>query len=273
MYQLFGQKQNERSNTSTPPKRLTHEEDVMSPTNFELEEFIEQTSQEIRAEAEATRAEAMKMAPSIPDIFTMIEPPRDASEAVQRAAAPPPPPPVLPARNKAQEPRVWTLPDSMPAAPKAEAVPPELPPRERTPQPVITPIPNPAPVKPLPPPPQQPKPRPAPPQPRRADPEPEVPSKGGGSSSLEELSQLIMDMNAGVMKRVNELEDLVVKRSAEIRSEAKTSFEEALEKAKRIKEVMHDSELKNLELQMKHMEILDAAEEKALQRAERMKGL
>jgi DNA-binding protein H-NS len=76
-----------------------------------------------------------------------------------------------------------------------------------------------------------------------------------------------------VLNRVKELEDLVVTRSAEIRKEAKNSFEEAIEKAKKIKEVMHDSEMKNLELQMKHMEILDKVEEKALQRAITMRGL
>ena len=51
------------------------------------------------------------------------------------------------------------------------------------------------------------------------------------------------------------------------------SIDDAIGFARKMKEVMYDSELKNLELQMKHMEILDNAEEKALNRALKMKDL
>lgn len=136
------------------------------------------------------------------------------------------------------------------------------------PEPIVEPIPDIAP--PLPPEPPVVPPPPVSPEPPPAQPEPAPPEQ---TASLEELAGLLEKINAEVIQKVSELEELVKQRSAEIRRDAKLSMEEAIEFARKMKEVMYESELKNLELQAKHMEILDAAEERALNRTLKMKDL
>ena len=45
--------------------------------------------------------------------------------------------------------------------------------------------------------------------------------------------------------------------------------QDAVDFSKKIKEAMHEAELKDLEIQERTMKILDAAEDRALERAER----
>lgn len=240
MYHLFGQKTGTGSNPTLPPKGITQKEKAMDPISFKLEEFVDQTNKDIQAEAAETRKEAMRMASALPSIFTLIEPPEALRVPVELPVSP-------------QDPLVEPMPDNV--DPVVEPVPDsDVKPDVRPPPvwpPIMPPVP---PVSPIP------------------DPDP-VPEPDPNTEQLEGLSKLLEKINTDVMSKVGELEDLVKQRSAEIRRAAKMSVDEAIDFARKMKDVMYESEMKNLELQMKHMEMLDTVEEKALNRALKMKEL
>ena len=241
MYHLFGQKTGTGSSPTPPPKGITQKEEAMNPISFKLENFVDQTSKDIQAEAAETRKEAMRMASALPSIFTLIEPPEVLKVPMEVPVSP-------------QDPFVDPQPDD--AAPVVEPVPDSEVKPDARPTPVWPPImpPVPPPVSPIP------------------DPDP-VPEADQNTEQLEGLSKLLEKINTDVMSKVGELEDLVKQRSADIRRAAKMSVDEAIDFARKMKDVMYESEMKNLELQMKHMEMLDTAEEKALSRTLKMKEL
>jgi len=243
MYHLFGQKPASRtepgSSPTTPPTGITQKEDAMTHISFKLEEFVDKTDLAIKEEAAAIRKEAMRSVPSLSSIFTEILPPGDP------VVEPVPDNEVIPPPAPAPVPTPAPVPDPIPVWPPTPQPLPPIPPITPWPLPPLPPIP--------------PEPTPAP------TPEPD--------QNLVELASLLEKVNTDVMAKVGELEVLVKQRSQEIRNAARLSIDDAIGFAKKMKEVMYEAELKNLDLQMRHMEILDNAEEKALNRALKMKDL
>jgi hypothetical protein len=91
--------------------------------------------------------------------------------------------------------------------------------------------------------------------------------------SLTDFVKTLEGLNSDIMSRVNALEDAVINRSKEIKDEAKQAFDDAIERARKIKEVMHESELKNLEIQEKTMELFNKQEDRIASRGEQFSRL
>lgn len=122
-----------------------------------------------------------------------------------------------------------------------------------TPIPEPTPIPAPAPM---------PAPAPAPEQ------------KGENVAKiLEQMTVMIEQMNNGVMSRVDALESSVKNRAKEIRESFYKSHLDVIDVGNRLKKSMHEAELMDLEIQKKTLEILDATEDKSIERASKIKNL
>lgn len=272
MYHLFGKKAGDGSESAKPPKGLT--QDRGTNMNFTMEEVIEDDNAQIALEAEQIKREAMAYAPKLPSIFTEIAPPGALPKNVPLKNQPVPPP--LPPRGEVDntpDPVVWPIPDG--SVEPDEPTPEPIPIPEPTPRP--QPRPQPRPMPPQPPRPQprpQPKPRPdIPIPPPPPPPKPKEKEEDPCASAISDFSVLLENINESVMQKIKDLEDLVKTRSEEIRKHTKISFEEAIERARQMKQIMHDAEMKDLDVQMKHMEILDKAEERALERAMKMKSL
>lgn len=85
-------------------------------------------------------------------------------------------------------------------------------------------------------------------------------------NSLTDFVKTLENLNSEIMSKVGALEDAVMKRSKEIKAEAKDAFDDAIDRARKIKDVMHESELKNLEIQEKTMELFNKQEEHMAER-------
>lgn len=101
---------------------------------------------------------------------------------------------------------------------------------------------------------------------------------------LNDLVKNIEEMNAAVLQRVSNLEDLVMKRSQEIKEESAGAFDRVIERtnklhelaikrARDIKQAMYEAELKDLELQKVQLNILNDCEDQAIEREKKMQSI
>lgn len=149
-------------------------------------------------------------------------------------------------------------------------------------------------MPPMPPPGPRPSPAPAPkpPQPKplpteeAKKPKP-APEEQGGSKkqdrcqadldrlikAMEELAKGLEAMGKDILCKVDTLESQVTRRSDEIRKDVKNMHQDAVDFSRKIKDAMHDAALKDLEIQKMTMELIDQAEDKALERAVKSQGL
>ena len=233
------------------------------------------------------------------------EPPLDVPEVPVEEPAPappvneptvPPPPPNRPAPPVPEDsgaewpipipknPRIPTpIPPRMPRVPMPPTTGQDTPPQPRPPmpQPRIPMPPAQPPRMPIPPikipvPPSIPVPPVEPPAPPV-----EAPTKDSGAcdktkEELEKIRQALEALTVGleaigkdISNKVDTLESSVTCRSEEIRKDLKAMHQDAVDFSKKIKDAMHEAELKDLEIQERTMKILDAAEDRALERAER----
>ena len=108
------------------------------------------------------------------------------------------------------------------------------------------------------------------------DPEPvPEPSPRGDNVAqiLEQMTGMIEQMNAAVMSRVDNLEAAVANRSKEIRESFYQSHLDVIDVSKKLKQAMYESELQDLDIQKRTLAILDATEDKSLERAAKIKSL
>jgi len=100
-------------------------------------------------------------------------------------------------------------------------------------------------------------------------PQPEVNS----AQALEELASALEKMNEVVLNKVQSLEDMVMKRSTEIRDGFKKAHMDAIEISIKLKEAVHQAQLKDLEIQEKSMDLLSREEDKIMERAAKAKTI
>jgi hypothetical protein len=91
--------------------------------------------------------------------------------------------------------------------------------------------------------------------------------------ALEELALALDAMGQDILKKVDVLETTVKSRGDEIREDVKNMHMDALEFSRKIKDNMHAAELKDLEIQERTMKMIDAAEDRVLERAVKAQGL
>lgn len=223
--------------------------------------------------------------------------PAPGEEEQPEEQPPPPPKPQPKPRPEDDTTEPWPMP-----IPKNPPMPPQLPPRlpqkpPQMPAPKPPQMPSPRPPQQPPRPPQQPTPAPKPQQPAPAPkpsptpPAPEEPgqpqppgspqSKGGCDAediekllkALEALTKGLESMGKDILDKVDTLETTVTCRSEEIRKDLKNMHQDAIDFSKKIKEVMHDAAIKDLEIQKMTLDLLGQEEDKQIERAARAQGL
>lgn len=220
------------------------------------------------------------------------DPPADEpnpAPPVNEPTVPPPPPNRPKPPEQGGSGTEWPIP-----IPKNPRIPTPIPPRlpripapptsgQGSPQQPRPPMPRPPapPQQPRPPMPPPPSPRLPPMPPSSPTPPVETPPKDSGAcdktkEELEKIRLALEALTAGleaigkdISNKVDTLESSVTCRSEEIRKDLKNMHQDAVDFSKKIKEAMHEAELKDLEIQERTMKLLDAAEDRALERAER----
>jgi len=147
---------------------------------------------------------------------------------------------------------------------------------------VPDPMPEPTPVEPVPT--VDPTPEPAPieppdvviPDPTPA-PEPPPPPTPSGMEDiariLEQMTVMVEQMNIATMSRVDALETAVQNRAKDIRESFYKSHLDVIDVGKKLKQAMYEAELQDLDIQKRTLEILEATEDKSLERAVKIKSL
>lgn len=98
-------------------------------------------------------------------------------------------------------------------------------------------------------------------------------SSSNTSAQLDELVSILEKLHTDIMKRVENLEATIQDRSREIKIEALASHEKALEQAKKIGELLHITQMRDLELDKKKFDLVDDLEDRAIERAKKMKDV
>lgn len=235
--------------------------------------------------------------PTLDDELTVPPPPPNAPQSPVPQPVPQPAPQPRPTPQPAPRPRPNPMPlpedagDTWPIPiPRVPPMPPPIPPRIPTkPAPMPPqggPLPRPVPPKeeprPMPPMPPMPEPDPVPPPPPPQPPKEEEQGKGPCKNkeelekllkALEALAKNLDTMGKDILTKVDTLESAVTSRSDEIRMDLKNMHLDAIEFSKKIKDAMHEAELKDLEIQERTMKMLDAAEDRAIERQLKAQGL
>jgi len=142
--------------------------------------------------------------------------------------------------------------------PEPPSLPPPIPPRIPSPKQPVPPAPEPVPV-------------PVPEPEAKAD--PSCAEMAEMLKALEALTAGLEVMGKDILNKVNTLETAVSSRSDEIRDDIKNMNQNAVDFAKKIKENIHDAQLKDLEIQKKTLELMAEDEDRIFERAKKYQGL
>ena len=96
---------------------------------------------------------------------------------------------------------------------------------------------------------------------------------GDVAKILSQMTNMIEQMNAAVMSRVDDLEASVQNRAKDIRESFYKSHLDVIDVGNRLKKSMYEAELMDLEIQKKTLAILDDTEDKSIERAAKIKSL
>ena len=91
--------------------------------------------------------------------------------------------------------------------------------------------------------------------------------------ALEKLTSGLEAMGQDILDKVNTLETTVTCRSEEIRKDLQHMHQDAIDFGRKIKENIHDAQLKDLEIQKKTLEMMAEDEDRILERAKKYQGL